>query len=596
MSNRKNSVPRSRSIRSRILSGYRIVIAIMLVLAAVSLTSLGLIYHDYRIVSRSQSNQASTQAALAKHYEWLELFNESVLEGTEFSGSLDHTSCLLGQWMAGIGEDDLQDSVIAQTLNDIQQPHQQMHSIAGDILEQSEQDRDAAYDRYIAEIKPLASQVIAGLDAISGQYQLAAEDAAASLQGLIVGTIAVSLACAASGFAAAWVYGNRSAKAIARPVAAVAEWTQALSRGTDHIDVAPELLEDNRGNEIGLMISSFQKMVESVHENVSVIRRVAQGDLTAFVNIRSDEDSLGHNLYHMVQNNDQMFANIKEIATDVALGAQHLAEASHTLADAANVQTAAVQELTSSTAETRELATHNTEQVERARSLSGSIRQDVQQSNVKMDHLVKAVGRIDDASKRISNVIKLIDDIAFQTNILALNAAVEAARAGTAGKGFAVVADEVRQLALKSADAANESKQLIEETLRATKDGSAMTDEAFATFQHIVSDLDQITNVIEEVAAASGRQTDAIDRIHAQVEVIGDSVSANASASQQTAASSQEMQLQARRLEEEMHRFSLRQRIAGQAYIPPEKQDDPDFIRQANENYQRAHGGMAAGV
>ena len=216
------------------------------------------------------------------------------------------------------------------------------------------------------------------------------------------------------------------------------------------------------------------------------------------------------------------------------------------------------------------------------------IRQDVQYSNEKMEMLVRSVKEINESSRKIANVIKLIDDIAFQTNILALNAAVEAARAGEAGKGFAVVADEVRTLALRSSEAADESKNLIEATMRATTEGSRISSEAFDTFQHIVEDLDRITEVVSNISDSSERQENAITRMHTQVELIRDSITANASVSEEAAAASNEMRENAKLLEEEMRQFNLRQRRMGHAYIPPEKRDDEEFIREANENYQKA--------
>ncbi len=348
------------------------------------------------------------------------------------------------------------------------------------------------------------------------------------------------------------------------------------------------MLAGNQDNEIGAMILSFQRMVDSIHENVSVVQRLAQGDMTVFVNIRSEDDVLGSSLYHLVQSNDFMFAKIIKVAMSVASSSHDIANASQMLADTSVKQAAAVQELNDSTEETKALVEKNAEQMVHATGLSQSIRQDVQYSNEKMEMLVRSVKEINESSRKIANVIKLIDDIAFQTNILALNAAVEAARAGEAGKGFAVVADEVRTLALRSSEAADESKNLIEATMRATTEGSRISSEAFDTFQHIVEDLDRITEVVSNISDSSERQENAITRMHTQVELIRDSITANASVSEEAAAASNEMRENAKLLEEEMRQFNLRQRRMGHAYIPPEKRGDEEFIREANENYQKA--------
>ena len=576
------------SIRKQILSGYRHVILVMCLLVAVSLISLIQISRNYRVVSNNRDNQAATQSALAKHYEWLEMYNESIVNGTEFKGSLDYNTCLLGQWLSGVSDSDLSDTVIRTALDETQEPHQKMHTLASEILELAANDQTAAYKRFNEELKPLTEKVIQGLDKISTQYKEIANQASEKMDRLIFIMIVLNIVCALVGFIVAIFYGTRSARQISRPITAVAEWSEKLSVGADEIDFDQQVLKGNEDNEIGSMIHSFQRMVDSIHENVEVVKRLAQGDMTVFVNIRSQEDSLGRNLYHLVQSNDFMFARIIEIAMSVATASQNIANASQTLADTASKQVVAINELNSSTDETRELVRQNGVEVQHATDLSHSILQDMQDSNAKMGLLVESVDEINKSSQKIANVIKQIDDIACQTNILALNAAVEAARAGEAGKGFAVVADEVRVLALKSADAANESKQLIEATMRATKDGSQTSSEAFETFQHVVDDLDSIIETVNRISDSSQKQEDAISRIHEQVEFINESITSNLSVNEEAAAASAEMREDARLLEDEMNQFNLRQRKMGHAYIPPEKRGDEEFIRQANENYQKA--------
>ena len=124
-----------KSIRKQILSGYSRVIWVMCLLVIISLISLMQVNKDYHVVSNNRNNQADTQSALAKHYEWMEMYNVSLQNGTTFSGSLDPNTCLLGKWMAGIKEEDLADSTIRDTLNAIRTPHEKMHMQASSVLE-----------------------------------------------------------------------------------------------------------------------------------------------------------------------------------------------------------------------------------------------------------------------------------------------------------------------------------------------------------------------------------------------------------------------------------------------------------------------------
>ena len=581
----KNKV---KSVRQQILSGYLMIILVMCLLVALSILSLLGINWNYHKVSNNRNNQASTQTALTKHYEWLESFNESLQNGMEFKGSLSHTTCLLGQWITQTEGEDLGDATIASTLESIKAPHEKMHTLAAEILAQARLDKQAAYNRFLNEIRPQVNQVISGLETISGQYQNIANEASEKMDRQILVLIIINIVSALLGCILAGFYGNRSARQISGPITAVAQWSEKLSQGADQIQIDSKMIDENRHTEVGSMIRSFERMVESIHENVEVVKRLAKGDMTVFVNIRSEEDSLGTHLYHLVQSHDFMFAKILRIGISVANASQHIASASQMLADTASRQAEAVRELNASTDETRSLVQHNSEQVEHATELSNSMRQDMRDSNEKMKTLVQSVDEIDKSSQKIASVIKLIEDIAFQTNILALNAAIEAARAGTAGKGFAVVAGEVRMLALRSAEAANESKLLIEDTMRATKEGSQVSSEAFETFQHIVEDLDRISETISTISESSKKQEEAIDRIHSEVELINESISSNLAVNEEAAAASLEMKGNAKLLEDEMRQFNLRQREKGRAYIPPEKRQDQEFIRQANENYRKS--------
>ena len=548
---------KSKSIRKQIMLGYSRIILMVFLLVALVLVSLFLIRKDYLAVSRSQDNRASTQTALAKHHEWIQLFSESLQEGTTFQGSLDHNTCVLGQWMAGTRAEDLADTQIARALDEIKSPHEQMHTYASDILQLAQTDQDAAYSRFLTQVKPLVTEVISGLETISNQYQAIAVHTSEQLEQLIMIVLVVCLIGALLGFVIAGFYGNRSAKQISGPITAVADWTERLAMGATKIDFDSSLLENNQDNEIGAMIRAFEKMVDSVQENVRVVQRLADGDMTVFVNIRSDEDSLGNNLYHLVQSNDFLLAKIIKIGLSVAQSSRQIADASQVLADTAMQQTAAAQQVTDSMEETRGLVRQNAEEMERATRISQSIRQNVQESNEKMSQLVQSVEDISKSSQKIANVIKLIDDIAFQTNILALNAAVEAARAGEAGKGFAVVADEVRNLAAKSAEAAQNTSGLISRSIEDIETGTQSTNSAVASMEDIDGCIQSIKTLMDEISAASVQQAEMISLVENGIREISSVVQSNSTAAEKSAAVSMELSTQARTLNALISRFRI---------------------------------------
>ena len=379
----------------------------------------------------------------------------------------------------------------------------------------------------------------------------------------------------------------RMAKTIATPVVAVAEWAETLSTGA-HVDKAnmgPEgsihLIEIQR------MVKAFTVMSENIKENVDVVSKVANGDMTAYVKIRSSEDSLGKSLYKMVQSNDLMFAQISQIADSVTLGTDSIASAAKLLAESCTEQATAIIDLQDDIKSTNQLTKENAENAAHANELSDSIHNEVVVSKEKMQELVTAMKAIYEASEKVSGVISNIESLAKQTNLLAINATIEAKRAGEAGKSFAVVAASVKDLADKSALSATQTKSLIDDTIAKAKRGSQLSDETYMTFETIMDSLRQIIDVSDKIAKSGATQHENMENIANDIDEISRIVSSNAASSEETAAMTLEISKNAEVLKTSMKQFNLRNREPGKPYIPPEKANDKDFIRIATENYNK---------
>ena len=386
--------------------------------------------------------------------------------------------------------------------------------------------------------------------------------------------------------AVVWVFIRKSAEKladkIAHPVSTVVNWASALALGSDQLEFDEEQSELVETNE---MMDAFKKMAASIQENVHVVQRVAEGDMTAFVNIRSSQDSLAKSLYKMVQTNDLMFNEITQIANEVAEGATDIAEASGALAESCTAQAHTISDFKVAVENTGNLLRENTSRLSHSQEISAEIKHEVAESKEKMEELLSSMTDITEASRKISTVIQTIEEIADQTNLLALNASIEAARAGEAGKGFA---GEVGTLAAQSADAAVQSRTLIEDTISKAARGNEISKQTSLTFDKIVDSMDDIYRVTEEISRTGKEQSRQLDVIEKDIREIAEAVDGNAAASEETAASSDMLTKSADELREAMSKFNLRKREPGKAYIPPEKMHDEEFIREAQANYEKA--------
>ncbi len=585
---------KNQSIKEQIFSGYFVVIAITVILLIASVIYLAYISKSYHVVSENWQRQGQTQIAVSQHYQWLEMLNESISTGKSFEGSLDPAACDFGKWLSSIDVSNIEDATIKQALMAIEMPHQQIHTKAKDVLALSKIDKAAAYEMYLNEIKPNTQQTIQYLTTVSNTYESIANQEDAALHFEIRMALITSVLLSIIGIVSAVFFANSSSKRISKPIADITVLAQRMALGIydDKIAIDDKMLEEEivqngkGNNEIITLLKSFWQMAEHIKENVRVVERVAQGDMTVFVNIQSSEDKLGKSLYKLVQSNDFTYANILKVASEVASSAEQIANAGHMLAENATKQASDVHQLSDTIEAANELVQKNVEKTHQANAISNKIRNKVYESTEKMKTLKESVEEIKEASEKISSVIKSIEDIAFQTNILSLNASVEAARAGEAGKGFAVVANEVRVLALRSADAAKNSKALIENTMQKTALGVEVSNDAFSKFSDIVNHIDDILKVIVDISNSSDMQNEYMTHIHEEISEINRVVSNNAAASEEFSAESQSMKRDAAILKEEMHQFNLRKREPGKPYIPPEKKNDAEFIKEASENYR----------
>ncbi len=241
----------------------------------------------------------------------------------------------------------------------------------------------------------------------------------------------------------------------------------------------------------------------------------------------------------------QAITNLEENSQQVSSGSQQVSISSQKLAEGASEQASSLEEVSASLEEISAMVQNNSDISVKASSLAANTTQTMDQANDKMSNLRHKIDIITKSSEETSKIIKVIDEIAFQTNLLALNAAVEAARAGEAGLGFAVVADEVRNLARRSAEAAKNTAQLIDNAIKEIKEGNLLTLSTESSFKEVVQTMNELKGLIEEVTNASREQSQGIDQVTTTVSDMDKVTQNTASSAEESAAASEEMSAQA---------------------------------------------------
>ncbi len=342
---------------------------------------------------------------------------------------------------------------------------------------------------------------------------------------------------------------------------------------------------------IGLSIVLTIFITNSITKPMTSLMKVAESitnrdlDVSVEIDTRDEIGILAQNFGKMASNINDIMTTINSASDQVSSGSKQLADSSMMLSQGATEQASSLEELTASVEGIASKTRTNAESAKQVQVLSSETFAHAQEGEKEMENMLDSMLEIKESSDNISKIIKVIDDIAFQTNILALNAAVEAARAGEHGKGFAVVAEEVRNLAGRAASAAKETSLLIEGSIEKVGQGSEIANKTSVSLKKIVESINAVQELVVHIAESSQEQAESIDQVNEGLGQISDVVQTTSATAEETAAASEELSGQSNILSSQVKSFNLK-KATNESVIQQQlefRDESPQILLTENE-------------
>ena len=335
-------------------------------------------------------------------------------------------------------------------------------------------------------------------------------------------------------------------------------WAMSEIAKTGDLNVKIDERHSQRHDEIGDLSRSFVNLIAQFRAVEQLAKELAEGNWNQRIKVRGENDAMNIHLNQMLDQVNGALHEVESLVSQAVSGTSQLATASENLSQGATESAASIEEITASMGEVGSQTADNAANADAANRLSQDANAAATNGQSMMSKMIASMEKITGNAADVKKVVKVIDDISFQTNLLALNAAVEAARAGVHGKGFAVVAEEVRNLAARSAKAAAETTQMIENNNKQIEAGAEIAQQTGETLTVIVERVTQVNELVGKIARASSEQSQSVAQMSLGLQQIESVVQQNTANAEESAASTAEMSSQARHLQSLIARFRLR--------------------------------------
>lgn len=550
-------------IQTRLLAGYLIVIAIMLVISIFVIIQLGNVRGQLNTFNNSvleASNQIKNCSKMVQYgarnvREMVIAANDSQMEEArqDFQSAVDSIESSMKKLEASDVLSSSDEESYTLALKEWMEDGDRIVSLAnrGRV--------EAAANAIRSTCRPALDNLSNMAERLEQKIDSQRNEMMADIQSrsmILIVTLVIALVAA---IVAALILALVIVRSITKPLDELNGSIQSLAEGNLHNE--PQYESKDELGEIAESLRNALATLQVYIGDISVaMKMMAEGDFNIYATeaFKGEFKEIQTSIRDFSIRISQTLEQIGNASQNVAGGANQISDGAQALSQGATEQASSVEEISATVSEISNQVKDTADSANEINAQAGEVGAQIQQSNEKMQRMLNAMNEINRKSGNISNIIKTIDDISFQTNLLALNAAIEAARAGAAGKGFAVVADEVRDLASKSAGSAKEISDLISETLKSVEEGMQIAEETAEALRDVVSNVEMIISSISEITQNVQTESDSIEQVSTGIEQISSVVQTNSATAQESAATSEELSGQSQILEQMLQKFKLR--------------------------------------